>query len=311
MSGDRPRTRKRLPALAPPPAFPICEEPIFIIGSPRSGTSILAMSLAHHGRLWCSHESDLLFNVFQDDYAERAFEQATGRAEATWAGKEQVNLTEFLRYVGLGFNALYTSRSGTKRWIDQTPVNTVIARTLSDLFPGARFLHMLRDSRRVVHSMIHFHKSLPAELGAAFEASKQVPDWATGFRPACQTWRFFVESAIGFSAAHPGRCLTVVNEDLSANPEQEFGGIFRFLDVPHEDDPITFFRSSRLNSSFVPNVWGNLAPEAATGASPAGPPSEPWKQWPSEHKDIFRQEIFPTLRAYHLHTEEQLSAFLD
>lgn len=62
---------------------------------------------------------------------------------------------------------------------------------------------MLRDSRRVVHSMIHFHKSLPPQLGAAFEASQQVPDWATGFRPACQTWRFFVESAITFRRIIP------------------------------------------------------------------------------------------------------------
>lgn len=107
--------------LASSPAFPICEDPIFIIGSPRSGTSILAMSLAHHRRLWCSHESDLLFNIFQDDYAERAFNQAYARAEATWVVKEQVALEEFLSYVGLGLNALYTSRSGRKRWIDQRP----------------------------------------------------------------------------------------------------------------------------------------------------------------------------------------------
>lgn len=296
--------------LAPSPAFPICEDPIFIIGSPRSGTSILGMSLAHHRRLWCSHESDLLFNVFQDYYAERAFEKATTRAEATWAGREQVDLPEFLRYVGLGFNALYTSRSGRKRWIDQTPVNTLIARTLGVLFPGSLFVHILRDSRRVVHSMIHFRQSLAPDLGAALDSANQVPEWATGFRAACQTWRFFVESALSASADHPTRCLTVVNEDLSANPQQEFERIFRFLDIPPEADPIAFFRTSRLNSSFAPNVWGRSA--AVEGApSPPGGPSEPWKQWRDEDKDIFREEVMPTLRKYRLHPEEQLLSFLD
>lgn len=131
------------------------------------------MSLAHHSALWCSHESGLLFYLFRDGHAERAFSDAIGRVEGTWLGKENVSLPEFLRYAGLGLHALYMSRSGGKRWIEQTPINTTIAETLSGLFPGARFLHILRDSRRVVHSMIHFKDTLQPVMVDSFESSSR------------------------------------------------------------------------------------------------------------------------------------------
>lgn len=41
----------------------ICENPIFIIGSPRSGTSILAWSLAEHSQLDVFDESNFLWNL--------------------------------------------------------------------------------------------------------------------------------------------------------------------------------------------------------------------------------------------------------
>ena len=52
----------------------ICPEPIFIIGAPRSGTSILAWSLAQHSELWTEAESDIFFYMLKDGLLERAFE---------------------------------------------------------------------------------------------------------------------------------------------------------------------------------------------------------------------------------------------
>ncbi len=53
-------------SLGSAPAPVICPEPIFIIGSPRSGTSILAWSLAQHSELWTEAESDIFFYMLKD-----------------------------------------------------------------------------------------------------------------------------------------------------------------------------------------------------------------------------------------------------
>ena len=55
---------------------------------------------------------------------------------------------------------LLTRTSNGRRWIDQTPANTLVVDRLAEMFPGARFLHILRDGRRVVHSMINFHRAM-------------------------------------------------------------------------------------------------------------------------------------------------------
>lgn len=289
----------------------ICEHPVFIIGAPRSGTSILAMSLAHHAELWCSHESDLLFNLLANKHAERAFKAAVSRPEGTWIGKEQVSPSEYLGYLGMGLNALYTSRSGAKRWIDQTPVNTMIAETLAEMFPGAHFLHALRDSRRVVHSMIHFADSLSPDLRDGFTTARMLPDWATGFRQACRTWRLFVESAMTFSERYADRCFTVVNEDLSARPQEHFTAIFQFLGVSVKAGPANFFRSSRLNSSFAPNVWGSATEQGQSAAMASVTDSKPWTRWPSEDRATFLEEILPVLSKYKLLGEDELTHVLD
>src|SRR5262245_28255031 len=95
-----------------------CPKPIFIIGSPRSGTTILAWSLAQHSQLWTSAESDFLFHLFGNGHAERAFRKATEVAGDRWLKAEGVGKEVFLGFLGLGLNALYTSRSRGKRWID-------------------------------------------------------------------------------------------------------------------------------------------------------------------------------------------------
>src|SRR5438105_2696188 len=126
----------------------VCEAPVFIIGSPRSGTSILAWSLAQHSQLWTSTESDVFWHLLAERHAERAYETAAARPDSQdWLRRNDVVEEEFLAHVGLGLNALCASRSEGRRWIDQTPRNTLIAPTLALVFPDALFVHILRDGR--------------------------------------------------------------------------------------------------------------------------------------------------------------------
>jgi hypothetical protein len=275
----------------------ICPNPIFIIGSPRSGTSILAWSLAQHSRLWTSEESDILFTLFGNSHAEKAFETATGRPGKTWMPHHGVDRAEFLGYLGLGLNALFSSRSEGKRWIDQTPLYTLMVDTLVEMFPGAQFLHIVRDGRKVVHSMTNFCGLLSEDLRAQFIKTKRLPAWATDFHQACKTWRRFVEVSMDFCARHPDRCLTVRNEDLVAGTEERFGEMFRFLGVAYEPDPVAYFQSHRINTSF-PHLEPDRPP--ALQKRP-----DPWQQWTTEQKRIFTEEAGETLLKYGLASEEE------
>jgi hypothetical protein len=250
-----------------------CPDPVFIIGSPRSGTSILAWSLAQHSRLWTSAESDFLYHLFGRGEADTAYRKARDRPDGSWLAKQGVSRADFLRHLGLGINALFTSRSRGKRWVDQSPTYTLMAPTLADMFPGASFLHALRDGRRVVHSMTR----------SGFAAH-----WAKDFGEACRAWVHFVRLSLDFAQKYPDRCLVVSNEALAARAPEAFAEIFAFLQVPYEDGPAHFLRTNRINSSFEP------AAPAAAGAPPA-PGQDPWAGWTPDQKAIFRDLAGPTL----------------
>src|SRR5687767_476317 len=102
-----------------------CQNPVFIIGSPRSGTTALAWSLAQHSELWTSNESDFLFYLLANQHVEKAFHRARDAVGDRWLKREGVEQKEFYAFLGLGLNALFTSRSGGKRWVDQTPLYTM------------------------------------------------------------------------------------------------------------------------------------------------------------------------------------------
>ena len=67
-------TATTLPVPRPAPARPeraLCPDPVFILGAPRSGTSILVWALAQHPEFWGSAESNMLYHLFGDGHLGR------------------------------------------------------------------------------------------------------------------------------------------------------------------------------------------------------------------------------------------------
>lgn len=269
------------------PDLPVCDSPVFIIGSPRSGTTALSRALARHSRLWTSHESYFLHTLFGNGKLTSTFERHRHRAAPSWLKTEEVEAEEFLGFLGLGVNALYTSRSGGRRWIEQTPLYTSMADELAAMFPGAVFLHILRDGRDVLHSMENFMNKFRDRPHAV----RYVPAWATDFEEGCRTWRDWVEAAVAFGARRPARYHCVVNDDLLRHPDRALTAVLDFLGEPYEDGPATFLRDERVNSSF-----GAGAETRARGSD----------GWDTERRAVFAEIAGPTMVATGLMTVAEL-----
>ena len=270
----------------------ISSSPVFIIGSPRSGTTILARSLAEHSAFWTSEESHFLSRLVEsagDIYASGL----EGHLQS-WIWAQGVGRAEFLAYLGTGVNALFTSRSNGRRWVEHTPYYLEIAGPLAEMFPEARFLHMLRDGRRVVHSMLHLLDRPRLVVGRARSRGPRVGRWGQDFRAACRLWASSVEAASAFVSQHPERARTVVHERLVADPETGFRELFEFLDVDWEPGPVELLRCRRVNSSFAED--GEIQPD---------PDAEPWLGWSPEQRATFDEEAGRTLAAWHNREHER------
>ena len=112
---------------------------LFIVGSPRSGTTIFGELLDKHPLLSQWYEPyfvwDRYFRLASHD--ERAAEDATARV------KEQI-FKDFDRY-----------RKNKKCLvlIDKSPRNSLKIPFILEIFPRARFIHLLRDGRDVTLSI--------------------------------------------------------------------------------------------------------------------------------------------------------------
>lgn len=263
---------------APPPTFTYCPDPVFVFGAPRSGTTALARALGMHGDFYVGDETFFLWELYGQSRAEKVLEQWATRPSSSWLRRERVSRDEFLAAIGLGINALFTRSSGRRRWIDHTPHHCLMADTLAAMFPGARFLHVLRDGREVVNSMINIAATVPADELDEMKRRGFLPPWGHDFRAACTTWRDCARAAADFCMRQPARGFTVSHGDLERHPAATLAAVLRFLDAPPEDGPAAFLRRDRINSSFTRQ--GGVA--AAEYRRP-----DPWHAWSAERQATF------------------------
>jgi LPS sulfotransferase NodH len=213
----------------------VCPDPVFVLGAPRSGKTTLAKALARHSTLWASHEADFLYHLFKGDRIEDTFERGRRSPRRGWLQAEDVDRAEFYRFAGLGMNALLTSRSGGRRWIDHSALSARVAPLLADLFPGARFIHVVRDGRAVVAAMLDM--AADTEDKAVASHVQANVSWASDFAEAVVTWRERVRAVDAVSQAHADRLLTVRSEDLLREPQARLARVCSFLGVEPEDGP--------------------------------------------------------------------------
>jgi hypothetical protein len=196
--------------------------PVFIIGSPRSGTTFLRNVLNRHPSLAICDETRFFADIYRRRYLfgsleniknrQRLVDEYLSTARVRRFGVDTRGLKEKLLCQATSYPALftgileyYTESQGKKRSGEKTPHHAFYAGTLCQWYPGAAIIHMVRDPRDVV-------------------ASLQRVQWAPKsiVSNAC-LWLLFNRAARRLQAI-PGYLL-VHYEALVTHPEQELARI--------------------------------------------------------------------------------------
>ena len=241
-------------------------KPIFVVGSPRSGTSILTWCLGHHPNLFPVPESnwmgDFAVNVavahqigsarggysilsamdIRDDEFFAAFgrsinELVVGHRRDLELNRENSNSPS---KVNLRWLEAISMAAGPKaRWVDGTPEYSLHLCGLRKLFPEARFVHVFRDVEAVVRSMVNFHRATGIQLVANEEDAYKY--WLRTVRACLKA-----EEAYGPDVVYRLRYTGLVT-----NPESALRSLLDFLGEAYSAkclEPL----SQRINSSNVP-----------------------------------------------------------
>ncbi|HEY1331320.1 MAG TPA: sulfotransferase [Actinomycetota bacterium] len=149
----RSQRRRRAMGLALRVAAPILprrpppRQPIFILGSPRSGTTVLFDVLSRHPDVRSLEvEGHLLWELFHSPKDRGWTSHATRPQDITRSERR----------------ALYWAIdriAGPHRYLDKTPRNSLRVPYLQALFPDARFVYLKRDGRAAVNSLLNAWRS--------------------------------------------------------------------------------------------------------------------------------------------------------
>ena len=226
---------------------------VFTIGNKRSGTSLLVRLLNLHPALFITHESDIIWILFQSrrriprtyrpypwdgPLGMRATLQAClpvlrrylGRFR-TWPLKDrQQALVETYYAVqyhllqhGTPFQPAYDKPELV--WIgDKKPVqqgDPEIHAFLNDLFPEARYVHIVRHPQAVTASM----------QKAASKWPVVPPYWTQDESQILERWAIQEEWALRIKARPEISVYTLRHEDLSRDPVAQMKHLLAFLDL--------------------------------------------------------------------------------
>lgn len=151
------------------------QRPIFIVGAPRSGTTMLRYMLSAHPRIYIPPESNFMTRLLPlPPDAPLSREQAVELFTAVrtykvffrdWHGAKPdaaafVDALPDRKPATLlhCLYAQYAQQHGAVRWGDKSPIYTSHVAELARLFPTAQFVHIVRDGRDVALSMLNAYQ---------------------------------------------------------------------------------------------------------------------------------------------------------
>lgn len=235
-------------------------DPFFIIGNPRSGTTLLRLMLTSHSRLIVPPECG---------FAVWLYEKYKGWQEAD--SKNKLSLLEFINDLGRSrkfetwkldvpglqefikfcqpqnYSVLVSNvykyyavsnRKQIDRWGDKNNFYIQHIKTIAKIFPSSQFIHLIRDGRDVACSY--------KEIASRSIESEYAPRLPDQIEAIAHQWQNNIESAIAsFSDLGWNNVLEVRFEDLVTRPEDTLHVICEFLDEEFDVDMLEYHTRNR------------------------------------------------------------------
>jgi hypothetical protein len=188
------------------------QRPVFVVGAPRSGTSLVEQILSAHPRIACAGELDDVPRL------------ASGLDVRSQSELDRAAARYLAHLDALGPNAL--------RVTDKLPHNAFHLGEIALLFPAARVIHVRRD---------------PLDVGLSIYSRNfhATHDYATDLA-AIGTFLREYERAMAHWREHlPLRVLDVAYEQLVASPEEHMRRMLEFLGLDWDPALLRFHESKR------------------------------------------------------------------
>jgi Sulfotransferase family len=221
---------------------------VFLVGCPRSGTTLLRRVADAHpllavarGTRWIARTFELrrgltedghvtpklLERLRRDPFRLERLELREEDLERMSARSEPIAFADFVTEL----YDLYGDRHGKLLVGDKTPGYVRYLPTLHDLWPSARFVHIVRDGRDVCLSVLDWRKDATGFCTFGRDPVTTIAVW----------WEWYVRLGLeGAGELEPDLYHELRYESLVESPERECRRLARFLGLPYDDAMLRF-----------------------------------------------------------------------
>jgi hypothetical protein len=231
--------------------------PVFVLGSPRSGTTLLYDMLLSAGGFAVYLAESNVFNLLAPRFGDLGVRANREKLMQAWlqsklfraSGLEAAPVRErilhechnggdFLRIV----MGEICAAQGMSRWAENSPEGMLYLSLIKSLIPAALVIHMIRDGRDVATSLarLRYVRAFPWED-------------RHGLIGCGLYWEWMVEQGRRFGRSAPADYMEVHFERLLAQPQETLNEIGGFIDQPLDYEVIqrvAYGSVTRPNTSF-------------------------------------------------------------
>ena len=232
---------------------------VFLVGCPRSGTTLLQSMLSAHSTITSFPESHFFTKGFGGSHLQRLqksirrgyhlydnihpwlekvesnFDLTPNEIQRRWTRRSMVQ--QFAKQLDI-----WTAKQYKSIWIEKTPMHLDHIHQITCYLPDSRFIHIIRDGRAVVASLYDVTRKNPEVWGGPRSLSACIAQWNR-----C--------AAMSLAQLHNSHHHFVLYESLVKAPETVLNSLCRFLNVPFEPAMLHSFGDASKKVTLDQESW--------------------------------------------------------
>jgi len=197
-------------------------KPIFILGMPRSGTSLAEQIISSHHKVYGGGELKSLTNIITSMIDDGTFKVGERLSE----NKILSIRNKYLKSLS-NLNAL--ENTITDKW----PLNFRNIGFILSAFPDAKIVHLKRDATATCWSI---YKHYFSDVGNG---------WAYNLDDLAEFYKLYEDLMIFWHELYPNKIYDISYEDLTTNQEEETRKLLEYCDLEWDEDCLNFHTNKR------------------------------------------------------------------
>ena len=200
----------------------VTTQPIFILGMPRSGTSLVEQIISSHHQVYGGGELKSLTNIITSVIEHDTFEE-----------NERITEKDIFSIRKKYLESLDSLNTSENIITDKWPLNFRNIGFILSAFPDAKIVHLKRDATATCWSIYKHYFSAPGN------------GWAYNLNDLAQFYNLYEDLMEFWHELYPHKIYDISYEDLTTNQEEETRKLLAYCDLEWDEDCLNFHTNKR------------------------------------------------------------------